>query len=585
LSTYFAIDFETYYDDFCTVKLLGPQAYVRHPRFKAYLVAIRGPDVKYVGPPDKFDWSCLEKADGFVAHNAGFDQTVFDSIAPANGLLSRIPWFCTADLSVYLRAGRSLKDAAYDLLGIKIEKDMRDRMHGMSYEDAIARGWRDELHEYATRDAELCEAIWNKYHDQWPEREQLISALNRESGTRGIRIDRPRLEAGLTELSTVKFEAAKRIPWDWSDNLTPLSPLKLAVACRENGIEPPPSMAEDDERCVEWELKYGERFPWVSALRDWRKANILEKKLKTVQIRLDSSDTLCYEVKYFGAHTGRFSGSGGFNIQNLPRTSSYGVDLRGMIIPSEGHKLIVADLAQIEARILLFLAGDTKTLDQIRAGTHIYEAHARETMGWAGGKLKEENKDLYALAKARVLGAGYGCGPIKFKSVAKLMAGVDMTEEEAEKTIADFRASNPKIVSLWRRLQRDLFWAYQQSEPYRMILPSGRTLSYDTLTSTSEGMKACVEINGNKNRIYGGKLTENLVQATARGVFTEGLIRLKEAGYRLLFHVHDEYVLQALTDDLQTHVARVKKIIEEPVNWLIGCPIEVEVKVADRYEK
>jgi DNA polymerase len=189
------------------------------------------------------------------------------------------------------------------------------------------------------------------------------------------------------------------------------------------------------------------------------------------------------------------------------------------------------------------------------------------------------------LAKARVLGAGYQCGGKRFKSVAKMMAGVELTEEEAIATIQAYRESNPKIVSLWNRLQRDFYWAYQTSEPYELRLPSGRILRYENLTRASDNLRAQVEINGNPVNFFGGKLTENLVQATARDVFCEGILRLYAADYPLLFHVHDEYVMEVEAGEAESCAEEIKKIIEEPVPWMPECPIGAKVKVLERYKK
>ena len=85
------------------------------------------------------------------------------------------------------------------------------------------------------------------------------------------------------------------------------------------------------------------------------------------------------------------------------------------IVPRPGKEFIICDLSQIEPRVLAWLCGDTVLLDQLANGVPLYEAHARATMGWTGGNLKKENAELYSLAKARVLGLGYGCGAAKIR--------------------------------------------------------------------------------------------------------------------------------------------------------------------------
>ncbi|MGN0828102.1 MAG: DNA polymerase [Akkermansia sp.] len=118
-------------------------------------------------------------------------------------------------------------------------------------------------------------------------------------------------------------------------------------------------------------------------------------------------------------------------MQNLHKGEHHGVDMRALFIPRPGHKFVISDLSQIETRVLLYLAGDTTQLEEIAKGTSPYEAHARASMGWTGGKLKEEDPGLYALAKARVLGLGFGCGKVRFSDLAKSMVGIELTPEEA----------------------------------------------------------------------------------------------------------------------------------------------------------
>ena len=118
-------------------------------------------------------------------------------------------------------------------------------------------------------------------------------------------------------------------------------------------------------------------------MRDWRRSNILLKRLQTIQRRIRPDGTFPFSIKYFGGHTGRFSGDGGLNIQNMPRGAIMGVDLRALFIPRPGKTFIIADLAQIEARITLWLAKDFETLALVEEGISVYEAHAIATMGSA----------------------------------------------------------------------------------------------------------------------------------------------------------------------------------------------------------
>lgn len=577
----YAVDFETYYDKEYSLKTLGVDAYCADKRFDPYMVAIHGPDVDYVGPVEDAPWDKLD-AQHWVSHNARFDETVYQQIQTNNPFFNvssgPAEWNCTADMSVYLSAPRSLAGASYALLGIQPDKTVRAKMLGKRRKD-LTLTEQANLIAYAREDARLCYQLWTTHAAKWPEHERRISQINRECGKYGVQIAVDKLEGYLDTLKHVMWKAELDIPWDWDK--TPLSPKKLRAECRKAGIKAPASLAADSKECIAWERKYGDEYPWVGAMRDWRRSNILRKRLETIQKRLRPDGVFPFSIKYFGGHTGRFSGDGGFNIQNMPRGEIMGVDLRSLFVPRPGKTLAIADLAQIEARITLWLARDFETLEQVEKGLSVYEAHAVATMGWdsANGKLKEKDPKLYQLAKARVLGLGFGCGWRRFKELAETMFGILMDDDEAQKTVNKFRQSNPRIVALWKELHRDC--ARSKGKTFIVELPSGRDMRYYNI-KTYPDLNAEVVRTERRIKVYGGKLTEHIVQATAREVFVEGLLRLHDAGYRILFHVHDEYVLEVPKG---TDLKPVQDIIEEQPAWLPRCPVGAEVFASDQYLK
>lgn len=579
-----AVDFETFYSRDYSVGDCGIWHYVNDPRFDAYLVSIVGEGIKFVGHPKVFDWRLLN-GKVLVSHNASFDGMVFTRLMELGVISADVrfdQWHCSANLACYAGGLRPLAGAAKGLLGQDISKDLRGWMKGRTWQDAVDAGRGEELRNYAIRDAEAALAIWEKFSEQWPEHERALARQTMLIGWRGFRVDSERVDAGITHLERVKFEAARSIPWSDSDAAI-LSPKALGEACRKAGIKPPPSLSEDDPACEEWERTFGSQYPWVGAMRDYRKANALLEKLKTMRARTRSSDgCMGYGLKYFGASTGRWSGDAGYNLQNLPRGESYGVDLRACIVPRPGHTIVTCDLAQIEPRCLAWLVGDTAFLDQIAHGTPLYEAHARNTMGWRGGNLKKEDARLYALAKARVLGLGYGCGPEKFRAIAKTMCGLEIGEREARETVAAFRSSNQAITSLWNRLQTDCRRSLGGS--FEIELPSGRKLAYFNVSSAG-GWTFQTERGGPVQRFYGGRLAENLVQATARDVFAEGLLRVERAGFQILFHCHDEVVCEVQSDIADQGSDEIARLMTTVPDWMPGIPLEAETQVSNRYLK
>jgi DNA polymerase len=310
---------------------------------------------------------------------------------------------------------------------------------------------------------------------------------------------------------------------------------------------------------------------------------MLLSKLYTLRGMLKDGNAK-FSTKYFGAGTGRWSGDGKFNMQNLPREELFGVNLRKLLIPDEGCKLLSVDLAQIEARVLLWAVQDEGMLRLIRSGHNLYEAHAESSMGWKDTGLKKKNPRLYALAKARVLGAGYGAGPTTFKRIAKMLAGLDLTNEECVNTIQSFRASNPKVVQFWYTLSRKILEkTYARNGACSIRLPSGRSLVYHELGLEGKDPMGTLVRGTPRKKLFGGLLTENYVQAVARDLLADYWVRMVEAGLDIRFTVHDEFVINSSNENRDLQIAQ--EIVHNPPLWLEGCPIGCEAVFSDYYVK
>lgn len=600
-----AIDTETYYDKTYGLKELGTYAYITDPRFDPYMVSVCANDVEYVGPLKDCPWEKITKRP-WVAHNMSFDAQVLIE-AQKRGMIPE--WVepasldCTADLAVFVKAPRNLAGAVRELFGKTMEKETRDLMKGKTWQDAVDAGLDKQLLEYAMNDARYCYDLARQFGPKWPEQEIRISRLNRKAGSLGVHVNLEAVRNSIRSLQHSIWLAGEHIPWEWGghkQNKTPLSLDKAREQCRLDGIPCPTTFKEDSEEASEWEDAYADTHPWITAIRHWRKANRLLKLLKAVETRLRPDGTFPYLVKYFGAHTGRFSGGDGFNMQNMPKypfdqTSILKgeddsflreIDVRPMFIAPPGQRLFIADLSQIEARVLLHLAGDKQQLQSIREGFNVYEAHARTTMGWTGGPLKAERSDLYALAKARCLGLGYGCGRQKFQLVAKLLANVDLTPEVAAATVDSYRESNPLVCNLWGKLNSGLKMSAVRHENFRMLLDSGRHLEYFQPHFEGRDLRAQVERGGPHFKFWGGVLTENLCQAFARDVFTHGLLLAEEKGLaRLSFHVHDEGIWLGDESGSEEVLREIEKCLSTSPPWAEDLPLGAEGVVSEYYRK
>jgi DNA polymerase len=445
-----------------------------------------------------------------------------------------------------------------------------------------------EVARYALIDAKVTLALFEKLRAYFPPDEQRISTMTREMGMRGVPVNRDRMLAAKAALEGECARAKDLLPWKDEDRAL-LSLQAVRDQCEKEGIRAPSSFAEKSTVGAEWEAEFSDKYAWVKAVRDYRKANKHLKTVETMLTRTKPDGWMPYELKYFGATTGRDSGGGGWNAQNIPKGTIAGVDLRSFIEAPEGKTLIIADLSQIEARVLLYLARDREALDIIASGLDVYEAHARATMDYTDHRpLEEVDPYLRQVCKARVLGLGFGCGPAKFIDVAKVMAGLDLSTAESERIVAEYRRQNPKVVALWRKLDSDIRRAAADPEKLLLLgLPSGRELIYRNV-SIKGGEAVCTLPKMGKVmecKVYGGLLTENITQATARDVFMDRALALNELGHQIVLRVHDELVMVADEDKAEQQAAEIRAIMSTPPDWCRTLPLAAKVVVSKFYKK
>ncbi len=637
-----ALDFETGYNkkDYSVTKL-GNWSYAHDPRFDPYMISVADENESWAGHPKDFNWAALEGKE-IVAWNKGFDHNVWKAMAE-KGIAPQLPnhWHCAANLSAYLCNRRALKDGASFLLGVQVEKGIRDWMNGKNWADAVAGGKDKELLAYARGDARNTFDVWAKYADLWPAHERELSEITYDYCDYGINIDLPLLEGyiKITQAVLIKLELA--LPWIARGN-KPTSPKGIAEECRMNCIPSPPVKSHEDgeENYSLWEATYGPKFPWIGAYSNWRSLNKFLSTLETVKMRIRPDGTINFGLKYFGAHTGRWSGDNGFNLLNLRKDPIFidkdfmpitddirlqviadclkekqplpswvieALDIRKILIPRAGKKFICSDLSQIEPRVLAWLAGDFAMLDKVRQGFGIYEAAAISRGLYSGekGKFKQEKKK-YAMVKANVLALGYQCGAERYIEAAKIMAGYDVCQNDdidpltgekiygsaAKREVEIFRKENPKTVALWNRLDRE--FKSSAGGDYVIELPSGRKMTYRKVrrevrkvfnpkTETYEPKFVFTgECRGRREMFYGGLLTENTTQATARDVFAEMVLDAHKKTRCPLFHVYDE-IIHEVDKDVTTKDIEASMSITPA--WLEGCPIGAEAQESMHYLK
>lgn len=590
----FALDFESYYDKECSIRTYGPLGYFSHPQFDAYMVSVVGNEgTSFVGHPKEFDWAMLN-GNTVLSHNASFDETLYLYGVEMGWWDSCLPkeWHCTADLVAYCKLPRSLKGSTAVLFDLTVDKSTRDNMSGKKWSE-MSDEFKEEVSEYALKDSVLCLRLWETLHDKWPETEREISRVNRKIVQTGIPIDTSLLESQLVTIKQALFEAEENIPWVGEKPL--LSRAAFDAQCRLVGLEPPTSLAQADEEAQKWLEENGEHHKWIMAVKDWRRINALKKKLESFDYATLPDKRFYGGCMYFGAHTGRFSGSGGnLNLQNLPRSDLFGVNLRNLICPPKGLKLVVVDLSQIEVRTLCWLAKDKEMLKEISVTSDIYEAFAIRFGLWSEseGVLKKNNPALRHDVKTMVLGCGYGAGVSRFASMSNI------PEAEAATRVQRYRTKMSKVKDLWYEYNEDIAGANQANKTlhteFTVELPNGRILNYGAIREgygkNKRGPREYlgkVPRNGRQIdiRLWGGLVAENVSQALARDIFSDMLLRVDKAGYKIIMHVHDELVLEVREEYAEETLADVIHIMSTPPDWIPDIPLAAEGSILTRYEK
>lgn len=592
MNTY-AVDFETYYDSECSIKTLGPRGYFSHPLFEAYLVTVVGDDgYSYAGHPKDFDWSLLD-GQTVLSHNASFDESLYLFGAQVGwfGPCAPAVWHCTADLCAFLGHPRSLKEASGAVLGIEVSKDVRDNMKGKRWEN-MTEEFRKEVMEYAIKDSQLCLSLWKQLSAKWPSTERAISQLNRRACRRGLPIDSSALQKNLESIKVQLFESEQSIPW--IADSTPLSRKAFNEQCRIQGIQPPSSLAADSEEADEWFAAHLEACPWARAVQNFRRLNTFIKKLQAFDYGTMPDGRYYGGLMYCGANpTARFSGSGGnLNLQNLPRGEVFGVDFRQMIRAKEGHKLLVADLSQIEIRTLFWWAKDTKALNLIRESDDIYEAIAVLLNLWdpSKGESFAAQKEFRQRVKAMALGCQFGLSAKGFASYS----GIPL--DQAEAAVTQYRSKMGKVVDYWNDLKRQVSVCSATNREMTITLPSGRTMNYGVPRRVSStmpdgnpriGYVGKMVRNGKRRdfRLWHGLLAENSAQALARDIFCDMLLRIEAAGIPIIFHVHDEVVCEVKEETAEQDLATVLDIMSTPPKWIDEIPLGASGHLCDFYSK
>jgi DNA polymerase len=292
-------------------------------------------------------------------------------------------------------------------------------------------------------------------------------------------------------------------------------------------------------------------------------------------------------LKYYAAHTGRWGGSDSLNLQNLPSRGDNAGKLKKAIVAPEGYSVIDADSSQIEARVLAWLSGQNDLVEAFAKGEDVYKIMASAIYNKGAEEITKEERFV---GKTTILGAGYGMGAAKFGAQLKTF-GTTVSEAEARHIIQIYRETYPHIVGLWRQAQLALeaiSKGYTTSlgkagvlgiEPNEkgIRLPSGLLMRYDQLVAVRDekGMQYQYKTRYGWNKIYGGKVIENVCQAIARCIIGEQMICIAKR-YNVVLTVHDAIACVVKDEEVLEAQAYIEECMKWTPEWAKGLPVSCE---------
>ena len=492
-----------------------------------------------------------------------------------------------------------------------------------------------EFIEYNRQDVVAERTIFEMLKQWVPdEREHKLWCLDARINERGVPIDR-QLAANASWMSTeYKAELTERaLTITGLDNPNSAAQVKKWLGEQE-GIEVP-SLNKKVVADVVGTLQTDAAKEFM-AIRSMMAKTSVSKYDAMLRCTSDADNHARYCFQFFGSHTGRWAGrliqlqnlarndmpdlaearelvrDGDYDTakvlyDNLPATLSELI--RTALIPEPGHRFIVADFSAIEARVTAWLAGEQWRLDAFRAGKDIYCESASQ-MFHVPVEKHGVNGHLRQRGKVAELALGYGGG------VNALLAfGADklgMTDEEMGETVGMWRESSPKIVSLWKKLERAAIacasrhttqdsgvpgvrYEWERGIMW-MTLPSGRRMAYfnpeykDFPRKNGSGECLTYMVLNQTTRkwqrveTWGGKLTENLVQAVARDCLRESMLALDKARWDIRAHVHDEIICTEPVDSDRTW-QDMAAIMGAPIPWAEGLPLRADGYECPFYQK
>lgn len=605
------IDFETYYDQEFSLSKLTTEEYVRDDRFEVIGVAVKVGD----GETQWFSGTFEETQTflyGFywgealvLAHNMLFDGAIMSwkfGIKPM-GWLDTLSMARAVD---GVEVGNSLAKLA-DRYAIGTKGTEVVAAKGMRRKDFRP----DQLAQYGRyciNDVDITYKLFHILRDGLTKKELKLIDLTLSMFTDPVlQLNLPLLEQHLIEVVDRK---EKLIAEACSDRETLLSNPKFAEKLQELGVVPPMkvspatgkptlALAKSDEGFKALAEHPDERVQALVAARLGTKSTLEETRTQRF-IDIAKRGDMPVPLRYYAAHTGRWGGDDKLNLQNLPSRGKDKNTLKTAICPPPGYVLIDADSSQIEARIVAWLSGQKDLVVAFEEGRDVYKMMAGSIYHKKPEDVTEEERFV---GKTTILGAGYGMGSMKFQMQLKTF-GVELTLEFCKKILNTYRTQFGHIPNLWYQAgdcigllaEGDIKAApfgIQPQATYFMPgvgfdMPSGIPQKYPgirfsgSLTPLRGAPEIVYDTRKGPNRIYGGKVVENICQGLARCVIGEQMLKIAQR-YKVVLTVHDAVACIAPIAEAEEAARYVQECMRWRPKWAETLPLNCEVKMGDSY--
>ena len=614
------LDFESYYDG---KKRLGfktqtTEEYVRDSRFEVIGVGVKvndGPETWFSGSAkeisehlNSYDWA----GSALLCHNTLFDGCILSwrfGIKPAY-LLDTLSM---ARAIHGVEAGGSLAKLAerYNLgkKGDEVVAAEGKRLKDFTPAELAQYG------EYCKNDVDLTFRLFQELSSEFPQAElDLIDMTVRMFTEPVFEVDDALLIDRLEEVQQEKQGVLRglmgRMECDTEEAVRKklASNKQFAAVLEENGVKCPmkPSkttgkqtyaLAKNDEGFLALTEHEDPYIQQLCSVRLGTKSTIEESRVQRfIDIGKRNKGRLPIPLKYYGAHTGRWAGMDKVNFQNLPSRDKKKKALKNSVVAPDGYVVINCDSSQIEARILVWLAGQDDVVEQFRKGEDVYSVFATKIYD---RPISKANPVERFVGKTCILGLGYGTGAVKLQHTLKTSPpGAIVTEDEAKEFVKTYRDANDKVIALWKegdKAIKDLAnWGKTKPfyygkhrclivEKEGIRLPNGLYIRYpDLKLDTEEKSQYIYASRKGPVSLWGGALVENVVQALARIVVGQQMIEINKR-YPVKLTVHDAAVIIVKEEEQTEALAYIVERMSVPPEWAKGLPVACEANVGKSY--